>query len=48
MLPSAPLVFLLYALYNTDIVGCKNNKSINREEKTHGKSIKLYWTDAHF
>ena len=28
--------------------GCKNNKTTNNEEKTHGRSIKLYWTDAYF
>ena len=27
---------------------CKNNKITNNEEKTHGRSIKLYWTDAYF
>ena len=27
---------------------CKNNKITSDEEKTHGRSIKLYWTDAYF
>ena len=27
---------------------CKNNKITSNEEKTHGRSIKLYWTDAYF
>ena len=27
---------------------CKNNKITSNEEKSHGRSIKLYWTDAYF